>query len=57
MAKYSTKFKIKVVNAYLNNEGRYRSLAKKYGISNEIIVRRWVNTFRSRIGISIKTIY
>ena len=57
MAKYSTEFKIKVVNSYLNNEGGYRSLAKKYGISNEIIVRRWVNTFRSRIGISIKTIY
>ena len=48
MAKYSTEFKMKVVNAYLNNEGGYKFLAKKYGISNEIIVRRWVNTFKSQ---------
>ncbi|WP_399524090.1 transposase, partial [uncultured Helcococcus sp.] len=47
-AKYSTEFKIKVVRAYLNNEGGYGSLAKKYGISNEIIVRRWVNAYNSQ---------
>lgn len=39
---------MKVVKAYLNNEGGYEFLAKKYGISNESIVRRWVNAFNSQ---------
>ena len=29
MAKYSLTFKLKVVTAYLNGEGGYKSLAKK----------------------------
>lgn len=32
MSKYSTKLKMKVVKAYLNNEGGYIYLADKYGI-------------------------
>lgn len=39
---------MKVVKAYLNNEGGYEFLAKKYGISNESIVRRWINAFNSQ---------
>ena len=39
---------MKVVKAYLNNEGGYRFLAKKYGISSESIVRRWINAFNSQ---------
>lgn len=39
---------MKVVKAYLNNEGGCKFLAKKYGISNESIVRRWVNVFNSQ---------
>lgn len=39
---------MKVVKAYLNNEGGYRFLAKKYGISYESIVRRWINAFNSQ---------
>lgn len=39
---------MKVVKAYLNNEGGCEFLAKKYGISNESIVRRWVNAFKSQ---------
>ncbi len=39
---------MKVVKAYLNNEGGCEFLAKKYGISNESIVRRWINAFNSQ---------
>lgn len=48
MSKYSTELKIKVVKVYLNNEGGYGFLAKKYGISNESIVKRWINAFNSQ---------
>lgn len=48
MSKYSTELKIKVVKAYLNNEGGCKFLAKKYGISNESLVRRWINAFKSQ---------
>lgn len=46
MAKYNVELKIKVVKAYLNNEGGYIHIAKKYGVSNESIVRRWVNVYK-----------
>lgn len=48
MTKYSTELKIKVVKAYLNNEGGYTLLAEKYGISTESIVRTWINAFKSQ---------
>ena len=48
MAKYSTELKMKVVKAYQNNEGGCEFLANKYGISNESIVRRWINAFNSQ---------
>lgn len=47
MEKYSIEFKIKVVRAYINNEGGYRFLAKIYGVSDKIIIRRWVNAYNS----------
>lgn len=40
--KYSFEFKFKVVQAYLNNEGSYVYIAKKYGVTEESIVRKWV---------------
>ena len=46
MAKYSTEFKMKVVKEYLQGNMEYISLAKKYNISNESVVRRWVNAFK-----------
>ena len=56
MAKYSTEFKIKVVNAYLNNEGSYGYLSKKYGVSDKSIIRRWVNAYKSQgyEGLKVK---
>lgn len=46
MAKYSFELKQKVVIAYQNNEGGCNYLAQKYDISNECIVRRWVNAYK-----------
>ena len=48
MTKYSTELKIKVVKAYLNNEGGCKFLAEKYGISDKSIVRRWINAFNAQ---------
>lgn len=46
MAKYSFELKLKIVLAYQNNEGGYNYLAQKYNISQECIVRRWVNAYK-----------
>ena len=46
MAKYSLTFKLKVVTAYLNSEGGYRSLAEKYGVKEASQVLRWINVFK-----------
>ena len=48
MTKYSTEFKIKVVKAYLNNEGGYKTLAKKYDVNGASIVERWVNSYKTQ---------
>lgn len=46
MAKYNLTFKLKVVTAYLNSEGGYRSLAKKYGAKDASQVLLWINVFK-----------
>ena len=46
MAKYSLTFKLKVVTAYLNSEGGYKSLAKKYSVKSASQVLRWINVFK-----------
>jgi transposase len=45
MAKYDFNFKMKVVKSYLNGEGGFVSLAKKYGIPNKNQVKQWVNAY------------
>lgn len=47
MAKYSFEFKKKVVLAYLNGEGGYSSLAKKYKMPDDSQVLRWVNNYKN----------
>ena len=42
---YTFEFKLKVVMDYLNNEGGYGFLARKYEISQESLVRNWVNSY------------
>ena len=45
MAKYDYAFKQKVAQAYLNGEGGYKVLAKKYNIGSDEQVRRWVKAY------------
>ena len=46
MAKYNYEFKLKVVQAYLNGEGSYDFLAKKYNISACSKFQSWVAAYR-----------
>ena len=46
MATYSLIFKLKVVTAYLNGEGGYEYLTKKYGVKTTAQVRRWISAFK-----------
>ena len=45
MAKYSYEFKRKVVIEYINNEGGYEYLGKKYSMPH-CIIERWVANYR-----------
>ena len=46
MAKYDIKFKQKVVQAYLNGEGSYDYISKKYNIPSSTVLKRWVASYR-----------
>ena len=46
MAKHTFKTKKKVVVAYLNGEGSYNELAKKYDIGGKRQVCKWVNLYK-----------
>ena len=46
MAKYSYEFKLKAVQAYLNGEGGYDYLAKKYNLSDKHPLRIWVSSYK-----------
>ena len=45
MAKYSFEFKKKVVNSYLNGEGGFKFIAKKYGVPACSNVKKWVRNY------------
>ena len=47
MAKYCFDFKKKIVVSYLNGEGGYGYLAKKYGIPSSTRVEEWVKAYKS----------
>ena len=47
MAKYSFEFKKKIVIAYLNGEGGYEYLAKRYDIPQKCIVKRWIKAYEA----------
>ena len=49
MAKYSFEFKKKVVAAYLNGEGSYNDLAKRYSIPAWSNIKKWVLSY-SKMG-------
>ena len=46
MAKYSYDFKQKIVQAYLNGEGGYGYLAKKYNIPARRTIEVWVHAYK-----------
>jgi transposase len=46
MAKYSFEFKKQIVKEYLDQQGGFDFLAKKYGFSSSIQIRKWVNTYK-----------
>ena len=47
MAKYSYDFKKKIVLAYLNGEGGFRYLAKKYNVPEKSKVKLWVDNYKA----------
>ncbi len=47
MAKYSFEMKMEMVTAYLNNEGSFTYLAKKYGIPNKKPIQYWVAAYKA----------
>lgn len=48
MAKYSFEFKLKVVQEYLEGNGGYNFLAKKYSIKNKSQIENWINSYQER---------
>ena len=46
MAKYSFEMKMEVVKAFLNDEGGYIYLSKKYGIAHKKSIQQWVAAYK-----------
>lgn len=47
LAKYSFEFKKHAVQSYLNGEGSYAFLAKKFGMPPGRDIRKWVNAYKA----------
>lgn len=47
MAKYSFKFKLKVVQEYINGEGGYSFLCSKHAIPDTKSLRQWVSAYNN----------
>lgn len=47
MAKYSFELKLKVVQAYLNGEGGYKFLSKKFNIPAKRNIEAWIATYNT----------
>ena len=56
MSKYNLEFKRKVVKEYLEGNIGYLSLAKKYDINLESVIKRWVNAYKTQgyEGLEVK---
>ena len=46
MTKYNYELKKQVVKSYLNGEGGYIFISKKYSIPSHVLVERWVNAYK-----------
>ena len=47
MAKYDFALKLAVVKAYLNGEGGYKALVKRFNIPSDSTLRTWVNAYKA----------
>ncbi|MGO1470632.1 MAG: transposase [Tissierella sp.] len=45
-SKYSDKFKLKIVEEYLNGTLGYNLLARKYSIPSRSVIQTWVNQYQ-----------
>jgi len=45
--RYRLEVRLKTVKAYLDNEGSYGILVKRYGISGRAVLQRWVKTYQA----------
>ena len=45
---YSRELKIEIAEAYLNGEGSYLSLARKYNLESKFRVRDWVKIYKNK---------
>lgn len=48
---YSKEFKLQVIKSYLNDEGSYMDIAKKYQINSDSMVVNWVSKYNRDIEI------
>lgn len=46
--KYLPSFKLEVAEAYLNGEGSYLSLARKYNLDSKLRVRDWAKIYKEK---------
>ncbi|MDT2850231.1 transposase, partial [Vagococcus carniphilus] len=46
MAKYNFELKIKIIKEYLDGEGGYNYLAKKYGVKSKTQIENWVRVYK-----------
>lgn len=53
--KYSFEFKLKIVQEYLKGPLGYTLLAKKYHVSYESEIRKWVNQYKKYGKAGLKT--
>src|SRR5690625_4815194 len=47
MAKYDVEFKFKVVSAYLNGDGSYLVLARRFNIPSKSNIVKWVGIYKN----------
>lgn len=47
MAKYDFAFKLAILKAYLNGEGGYATLAKRFNIPSHNTVKKWVEMYKA----------
>ena len=50
MAKYSFELKKEIVMAYLNGEGSFKYIVKKYGVRSDTNMKKWIANYRNFVN-------